>query len=263
MSLTHRDLKDLRALSHKKQRFSQGRFLIEGMRLVRDALLSSADIEQVLVSDKFAAGSAWPDLEHQARATSAAIVPITEIQARQLGDTRTPQGIFAAIKMPAVLNQPAPILAPPVLILDDITDPGNLGTILRTAEWFGVRTVLLTAASADVHNPKVVRGGMGAHFHLPVLWQGEPTKIAQALSDDELTVLGATMTGKPLDQLPPTEKGWALVIGSEAHGLGEFWSERLDLALTIPGFGAVESLNAAVAAGIILHYLQRDTQHSE
>jgi TrmH family RNA methyltransferase len=266
MSLSHRELKDLRALRQKKQRLSQGRFLIEGMRLVRESLLSSADIEQVLVSDQFAIGNTWPDLEHQARDKSVTVVPITETQAQQLADTRNAQGIFAAIKIPAVLNQPSPPIVPPVLILDDIHDPGNLGTILRTTEWFGVQTVLLTATSADAYNPKVVRGGMGAHFHLPALWQGEPMKIAPAVRDENLVVLGATMTGKPLDQLPPMNKNWALVIGGEAHGLSglsEFWSERLDLALTIPGSGSLESLNAAVAAGIILHYLYRGTRHPE
>jgi TrmH family RNA methyltransferase len=263
MSLSHRELKDLRSLRQKKQRLSQGRFLIEGMRLVREALLSGAEIEQVLVSSKFAAGNAWPVLEHQVRDRSVTVIQITETQAQQLADTLNPQGLFATIKIPALLNQPSPPILPPVLILDDITDPGNLGTILRTAVWFGVQTALLTATSADALNPKVVRGGMGAHFHLPALWQGEPMKIARALGDEDIMVLGATMDGKPLDQLPPVKKNWALVIGSEAHGLSEFWSERLDLALTIPGTGSVESLNAAVAAGIILHYLHQGTRQPE
>lgn len=263
MSLSQRDLKDLRALGEKKYRLSQGRFLIEGMRLAKEALLSNAAIEQILVSDKFVSGTAWPALEAEARTRKLAVTPVTEIQAQQLGETRNPQGIFATVKLPTVLKKTAPPVIPPVLVLDDIADPGNLGTILRTADWFGVQTVLLSAPSTDAYNPKVVRGGMGAHFHLPVLWQGETPKIAQALSDTDIMLLGASLTGQALDRLPPMKNNWALVIGSEAHGLSKFWSERLDLALTIPGTGSVESLNAAVAAGIILNYLHRGYQHPE
>jgi TrmH family RNA methyltransferase len=259
MSLSHRELKNLRALSRKKQRLSQGCYLIEGLRLTREAVFSTADIDRILVSDKFASGHAWPALEAQAGSRGITITPITADQSDQLGATQHPQGIFAIVEMPVTLNRPLPPAIPPALILDGIADPGNLGTLLRTAEWFGIRSVLLTAASADVYNPKVVRGGMGAHFHLPVIWQGEPLKIARALESEDFLLLGATMDGGPLDQLPPINRRWALVIGSEAHGLGEFWQARLDKALTIPAAGSGESLNAAVAAGIILHYLQ---QHS-
>ena len=259
MSLSHRELKHLRALSRKKQRHLQGRFLIEGLRLTREALFSDAGIDQILVSDKFSAGPAWPELEARAGSREITIVPITTVQSDQLGATQHPQGIFAVVEIPSLLNRPHPPVLPPALILDGISDPGNLGTLLRTAEWFGVQSVLLAAAGADVYNPKVVRSGMGAHFHLPAVWQGDPLKIAQELESGGILLIGAAMDGETLDQLPPMKHSWALVIGSEAHGLSEYWKERLDIALTIPGAGSGESLNAAVAAGIILHYLQQQS----
>ena len=204
--------------------------------MVKEALSSEAVIERVLVSDKFAAGPAWPELEASSRDTT--IISITETQAQQLGDTRHPQEIFAVLKIPVAHSKPHPPVIPPVLILDGISDPGNLGTLLRTAEWFGVRTVLASATSADVYNPKVVRSGMGAHFYLPALWQGESMKIPPVLGSKDILLLGATLTGKLLDQLPSLGQNWALVIGSEAHGLSELWSERLDIALTISGAGS-------------------------
>ena len=259
MSLSRRELKTLRALNRKKQRLLQGCFLIEGLRLTREALFSNAVIAQILVTDKFAAGPAWPELEAHAGSRGITIVPITTVQSDQLGATQHPQGIFAVVDIPSLLNRPHPPLFPPALILDGISDPGNLGTLLRTAEWFGAQSVLLTHAGADVYNPKVVRSGMGAHFHLPAIWQGDPMKIAQELESGSILLIGATMDGETLDQLAHLKDKWALVIGSEAHGLSEFWRERLDHSLTIPGSGSGESLNAAVAAGIILHYLQQQS----
>lgn len=257
MSLSRRELKNLRALSRKKPRHLQGRFLIEGLRLTREALFSNAGIDRILVSDKFAAGPAWPELADHAGPRGITVVPITAVQSDQLGATQHPQGIFAVIEIPSIWNQPQPPILLPALVLDGISDPGNLGTLLRTAEWFGVQSVLLAASGADAYNPKVVRSAMGAHFHLPAIWQGDPAKIAPELESADLLLLGAAMDGEALDQLPPMQHTWALVIGSEAHGLSEFWQERLDIALTIPGTGSGESLNAAVAAGIILQYLQQ------
>ncbi|MFB0515711.1 MAG: TrmH family RNA methyltransferase, partial [Candidatus Neomarinimicrobiota bacterium] len=135
------------------------------------------------------------------------------------------------------------------------TDPGNMGTLLRTADWFAIPTVWVSQASADVFNPKVLRGGMGAHFHIPNLWQGDLAVPAQQISAEGIILLGATMDGRPLDQIAAPGQAWALVVGSEAHGLSPFWRGCLDEAVTIPGAGRAESLNASVATGIILHYL--------
>jgi len=186
---------------------------------------------------------------------------ITEVQAQQLATTRQPQGIFAVIK---ISSEPPPLeqlLKPPILIMDDISDPGNLGTLLRTADWYGVPTVWISRASTDVYNPKVLRGGMGAHFHLPTLWQDDPISVADELKSKDITLLGAALSGKPLEQLRLRGKNWALVIGSEARGLSTCWRQRLDEAVTIPGYGQAESLNAAVAGGIILQRLLGSGNH--
>ena len=256
MPTSQRAFKDLRALRLKKHRLAQGRCLVEGTRLVAEALRSPTGVQQVLVTAGFARSRAWPAVEAGVQTRGLEPVSLTDTQAGQLADTRHPQGIFAVVRLPAEPPRPEQLYQPPILILDDIADPGNLGTLLRTADWFGVPTVWVSLKSADIYNPKVLRGGMGAHFHLPGLWQGDMAACAEQLTARGITLLGAMLNGRSLDQVEPPGKAWALVIGSEARGLGPFWRESLDEAVTIPGAGQAESLNAAVAGGIILHYLQ-------
>ncbi len=256
MPLTQRAFKDLRALWLKKHRLAQGRCLVEGARLAAEALRSPTDVRQVLTTAVFARSEAWPAVEALVQSRGLEPVSLTGTQAEQLADTRHPQGIFAVVGLPAEPPRPEQLYRPPILILDDIADPGNLGTLLRTADWFGIPAVWVSQESAEIYNPKVLRGGMGAHFHLPGLWQGDLAACAEQLAAKGITLLGAGLDGRPLDQVEPPGKSWALVVGSEARGLGTFWRERLDEVVTIPGPGQAESLNAAVAAGIILHYLQ-------
>ncbi len=253
MPLSRTDLQSLRSLAQKKHRHGQGRLLVEGSRLVGEALESTATVERLLGTDGFQQSEAWARLGQAAARHGLLPEMITATQAEQLSDTPHPQGIFAVVRWP--FGADSLTIQPPLLILDGIADPGNLGNILRTADWFGVPTVWVSRESADVTNPKVVRGGMGAHFHLPNLWQGDLAAQAQQLETAGVTLIGATMDGGPLNEVKPPPTSWALVLGSEAKGLSPFWRERLDVAVTIPGHGQGESLNVAVAAGIALHYL--------
>ncbi|MEE9161767.1 MAG: RNA methyltransferase [Candidatus Neomarinimicrobiota bacterium] len=256
MPLTQRALKDLRALRLKKHRLARGQALVEGARLVGEALNSQAEVGQVLMTADFARSGQAVALESPLHARHLAATTITSVQAEQLADTRQPQGVFAVVALP---TEPPPLqrlLRPPILILDHIADPGNLGTLLRTAHWFGLQAVWVSAGSADISSPKVLRGGMGAHFRLPALWQGDLAPLADGLPGAGITVLGASLGSHPLESLSISGDKWALVVGSEARGLGEFWRHRLDQAVSIGGAGRAESLNVAVAAGIILHYLR-------
>ncbi|MFC1543340.1 TrmH family RNA methyltransferase [Candidatus Neomarinimicrobiota bacterium] len=255
MPLIHRELKELRALRLKKYRREQGRCLVEGARLVAEALQSQVEVEQVLVTAGFTGSDLWAAIETDAQSRGLEPITITDVQAEQLADTRQPQGIYAVVRLPAGPPLPEQLYQPPILILDDIADPGNLGTLLRTADWFGMPTVWISRESADIYNPKVLRGGMGAHFHIPTLWQGDVTTQAGQLPEKGILLLGAALDGVLLEQFKPSDNGWALVIGSEARGLSTFWRERLDVTVTIPGTGQAESLNAAVAGGIILNHL--------
>ena len=254
MPLSRADIQSLRALAGKKDRLASGKMLIEGARLAAEALQAPGTVERLMVTDAFLAGDEWSRLAGLAGQQGLVPDSISAKQAEQLSQTRSPQGIFALLDWP--LRAPGKTaVAPPVLVLDAIADPGNLGTLLRTADWFGLPSVYVSADSADITNPKVVRSAMGAHFHLPQLLQGDLMELPRQLADRGVPILGAVLDGEPAAELTPLSE-WALVLGSEAHGLSPFWLERLDRRLTVAGGGAAESLNVTVAAGILLHRLR-------
>ncbi len=251
-----RELKDLRLLRHKKYRQAQRRYLLEGARLVVEALASGAPVRQIFYTADFIASDFWQEISSAAAARSIPLVEITPSQAGILRTTRHTQGVFAVLPLPDPPGDPARLLEAPILVLDDISDPGNLGTLLRIADWFGMPTVWISAASADLFNPKVVRGAMGAHFHIKNIRQGDLEPHSRLLAEHHIFCLGAVIHGEHLGSFAPVDDDWALVLGNEARGLSTQWQKRLDREVGILGIGTAESLNVSVAAGIILYQLR-------
>lgn len=257
MPLSVADLKALRSLAQKKFRQSAGKIVIEGARLIETALQSSAEVERVICTEDYLRRENGSALSALAQQRGVRVESLTPTQAEQLGQTRSPQGVFAVVAWDSAPAQP--IVSPPALIIDGVADPGNVGTLLRTADWFGLATVCLSGDSADLTNPKVVRGGMGAHFHLPHLYQGDILPIVDAARSADMALIGSVLDGTPIDiwltRSPIADSNWALVVGNEARGLSEAMLKRIDHAVTIGGAGSAESLNVTVAAGIMLHHL--------
>ncbi len=251
-----RELKDLRLLRHKKYRQAQRRYLLEGARLVVEALDSGAPVKQIFYTSDFTTAEFWQEISPAAGARDIPLVEITPLQADILRTTRHTQGVFAVLPLPDPPRDPAELLEAPIMVLDDISDPGNLGTLMRIADWFGMPTVWISAASADLFNPKVVRGAMGAHFHIKNIYKGDLEPLSGLLAESHIFCLGAAIHGDPLDSFGPVGDDWALVLGNEARGLSKHWQKRLDRAVKIPGLGSAESLNVSVAAGIILYQLR-------
>ncbi len=249
-------IKFARSLSRKQGRAAAGQFLLEGTRLIREAI--GAGFVPALVLYERAAF----DTDARLRALVVALQKQTrelyEVSAtvmRALADTETPQGIAAVFPSPAL---PLPASAQHVLILDRIRDPGNLGTILRTAWAANADAALLAPETADALNPKVVRAAMGAHFHLPVRaasWHD----IAQQVKNIPRIYL-ADAAGEIVytraDWSPPV----ALIISNETEGASSEARAMATATLSIPMPGSAESLNAAVAAGILLFEQVRDLQ---
>ncbi|MBK6524194.1 MAG: RNA methyltransferase [Crocinitomicaceae bacterium] len=139
--------------------------------------------------------------------------------------------------------------------MDEIKDPGNLGTILRTADWFGINTVLASENCVDLYNPKVIQASMGAVYRINYI-QDSLQKVLPDLKKSGFKLVGAAMQGKDLYTYSYPEK-LALVMGSESHGISEKTNSLLDETLTIPKFGETESLNVGVAAAIILSHFRQ------
>ncbi len=256
-------IKSLRALYERRGRQEAGAYLIEGVRLVEEAL--RAGIKPRLsyyCPSLLAATPRGADLLARLTALSAAMsVESEELSERALAaaaDTVTPQGILAVAPLP---SSPAiPPHASLILILDGLQDPGNLGTILRTALAAAVGAVITSPGSADPYAPKVVRAGMGAHFRLPILADVPWPEIARRTAGRQI-LLAAPVDGIPYDQVD-WRRPTALIIGGEAQGAGTQAASLATARVTIPMAAQVESLNAAIAAGVLLFAAYRQSMSS-
>jgi RNA methyltransferase, TrmH family len=248
----------LRDLQRRKARERRGLVVAEGRRLVEDALAAGASVEALLVADDVAAGQAAPLLEEaQRRAIRSEVTPRRDFNA--LADTETPSGVLAVIEW-----QPLSLAAvrPPdvgrrrALVIDGVQDPGNVGTMVRSAFALGAWLTVALDGTADVRGPKVVRGSMGALFRHQVATATFEEWQAYA-AQERVAVWVAAAEGEPLDALPPQPGSLALVVGNEGQGVRAAWRDTPHRTLTIPMRAGADSLNAAVAAGILLYELSR------
>lgn len=242
-SLQNERVKRAHALmTSAKARRKADQIAIEGARLIRDALRSGCQPDFILYDpDAVQIDSIIPDTVITAMALPASAAVIRHIAA-----TETPQGVIG------VFPTPTPALPQPldrVLVLDAIGDPGNLGTLLRSARAAGVQAVLLAPGCADAWSPKALRAGMGAHFALPAL-EASWTRIALLCSG--LHIRLADMTGDAAYDQADWRSPWALIVGSEAHGASEQAEALARQRVYIPMEQDAESLNAAIAASVIL-----------
>ncbi|MEE9464579.1 MAG: RNA methyltransferase, partial [Candidatus Neomarinimicrobiota bacterium] len=224
-----------------------------------EAFKSGAAINEVFYTPEFPKSEFWCAIYASAKPKEIPMVEISPTQAAMIRSTQHTQGVFAVLPL---LPRPNPaldhsqLLKTPILVLDDITDPGNMGTLLRIADWFGMPTIWISERSADLYNPKVVRAAAGAHFHVKNLYQGDLNPLSGLLTEHRIICLGATIHGEHLGLLTLPDDNWALVLGNEARGLSLEWQKRLAREIKVPGAGAAESLNVSVAAGIILYQLR-------
>jgi len=242
-------IQQIRNLQQKsKERTNSGLFVVDGVRLLEEAVEADWKIEFVFFSENLSdrGFSIVDNLKVKNIEVDEIPYPLME----KISDTNHPQGIIAVVQQRII---PFTTQLNFVLICDAIRDPGNLGTILRTADAANVQAVLVAPNSADIYSPKVVRSGMGAHFHIPIRqvdWQeingicrdpSNPLKVFVANAD-------ASLSCWETDLKQPV----ALVVGSEAHGPGQEALQLADHAIKIPMPGKSESLNAAIATGIII-----------
>lgn len=228
-------------------------FLLEGERLVRDALEEHISISHLIVSD--ARLYHYNSLITACEEANIQVYVSTAKQFLKLTDTRQPQGIAAVapIPSPAGVDDAALSSEVPVVALHGIADPGNLGTIIRAMDWFGIPLLLLSSGSVEPWNPKVVRSAMGSMFRVRICHYDTEEELLRIAHTAGRTLLAAVAEGGqalPRLHVPPRP---LLVLGSEAHGLPAPLLDSAHNAVTIPGSGAAESLNLAMSATILLY----------
>jgi TrmH family RNA methyltransferase len=237
-SRSNERVKEARGLLLRKERKSSGLHLIESDKLLREAIASGARVVTIFVEQDYA--FAPPD--------GAQVYIVTRAVLESLCESRTPQGVVAVVQTPP-LTPPDAYPEGLIVALDGVQDPGNVGGILRSADAFGAKGVLLSPACADAYAPKTLRAAMGSTYHLPV-WQGELALELEKMKRQGFTALCGDLRGS--DTIPALSAGVALVIGSEGGGVGADVAaqcERYRLTMR----GRAESLNASVAAGVLLY----------
>ena len=242
-------VKGLRSLRDHKGRASAGRFLVEGEVMLREALKCGLVIQDALAEESF---SAFAE-ELSAAGARAFIVPRSLLEA--VCDTRTPQGVCASFDLPV----PLPLALAParIVALDGTQDPGNVGTIWRTADAAGFQGLLLGAGCADPLSPKVQRAAMGSGFRIPFMQTEDLPAALSELRRRGWGVVASDLHGSDFYRHPDPGAKFILVVGSEAHGISDATRQSADMLLKLPMRGGAESLNAAVAAGIMMYELTK------
>ena len=252
--LSKEKLKRLTKLKTKKGRTTQGKFLIEGLRLSEEAAESLWPIESVLFTRSFEGRTRGKKLLKKLEKLNAELIPVKNQVLSKLSDTVTVQGIMCVVetKRPPVENLWRQHIKV-IVALEGISDPGNVGTLIRTADSFEADAVLLSDDTVELYNPKVVRSSMGSIFHLPVFDEVDLEKTIPELKKRKFKIFGTHVKqGKGVDELEPSGK-ICLLIGSEAEGLNKKLLQLCDEIIHIPTYGKAESLNVAVAGGILLY----------
>ena len=255
MSLTKNRIREIRSLSQKKVRDELNLFVVEGLRLVRDAAESSFDIPEAFSTAAFEASPAGGDLMGLLRARGASCQQVTHRELSQFADTVNAQGVLAVVrKRDESAGELIRRIAPPALVvaLDGIADPGNLGSIVRTCDWFGAGGILPGRTSVDLYNPKVVRSTMGGIFHVPVVTGLDLPECVVQAKEQGYAVYVTDPSADLFDGDVHFSERSLVVFGNEARGVSGDLSRLADERVAIRRYGVGESLNVGVACGILL-----------
>lgn len=231
-----------KALKDRKGRRESGCFLVEGRKMVEEALASAFDVETVLVQE----GMELPD------GLTMPVYELPEYVLAAVCDTKTPQGIAAVVRMK---EQSA--LGKHIVVLDGVQDPGNVGTIIRTADAAGLDGVLLSNQCADVFSPKVLRATMGSIFRMNLRTTDDLPGELTKLREKGYSILSSQLDGTPFYEREKVAEQFALVIGNEGNGVSEQVQQTATHRVRLPMRGGAESLNAAIAAAIMMYELMR------
>ena len=238
--VTKSELKYIQSLSDKKVRLETGCFIAEGVKLVGEMIAAGYPLKAVYALDSWES----PD----------ATLEVTRIEAFELEKMsmlQTPNQVLAVAMMPQK-KEAIDLAGPLTIVLDGIQDPGNMGTIIRTADWFGITQIVASEDTVDVYNPKVIGATMGSFMRVSVTYKN----LAEWIPTVKLPVYGALLEGENVFTIKAPQKG-LLVIGSEGKGIRENILDFITHPVTIPKIGEAESLNAGIAAGIIVAQLTR------
>lgn len=254
-SLSNPQIKNLALLQKKaKERKEQGIFVIEGRKMFEEAK-SAKLLVKAYASESFYDEITSVDPLYFAEVDYEII---TDQVFKEVAETMTPQGILGTVRIASYnLDGMLAVNDACLLVLEDIRDPGNLGTMIRTAEGAGITGIILNSSCVDIYNPKVIRATMGSIYRVPFIYTEQLIDTLQRIKKQDFVIYAAHLLGIPYDTEGSFRKKCAFLIGNEANGLSEVVSSAADVLIKIPMAGKVESLNAAVAASILMYEAAR------
>ena len=246
-------IKHLKKLKEKKYRDEYGEYTVEGIKLVKEAFKEKANIKQLIICDGCNSEIIESHLKYEMAKFDFVYVP--ENIFKMISNVVNPQGVLAVIGKNTidVANKDNISLTDDIILaLDDIQDPGNLGTILRTADSVGLKQILISKGTADPYNPKVVRSTMGAIFRINIIECDNLKEILEYLHEKNYKIMCTSLEAKETIYQTNYNKK-VIVIGNEANGVSKDIQKMADEKVIIPMLGKTESLNASVATGVILY----------
>ena len=244
-----------RDLRRRRARERQRLFVAEGVRAVEELLASPLAVTGLLVAPQLTDAPRGEALLETARRRAVDLTRVDEREFASAAETESPQGVLAIAEIPERRLTDLELAAQArLVVLDAVQDPGNVGTILRTSAALGAAAVLAMPGTVDLWNAKVVRSAMGALFHNPAFMCTWP-ELDTFRASSAVALWGADAQGTPLDRLSPPDR-LAIAVGNEGAGLSEAGRERVGQLVSIPIGSTVESLNVAVATGILLYQLR-------
>lgn len=254
--MAHNLVRLIRNLQRRNARRRQTLAVVEGVRLVEESLEVGLSFEGAAVSPALDRTERGAKLLASLHGVGVAIEQVSERELDELADTDTPQGIVAVVQPPVWTVRDVSVEAgAPVLVLDGVQDPGNVGALIRTASALGGGGVILLPGSARLTHPKVLRAAMGTSFRLPTVHLGTE-EFREWLAQEDVTLWATSTRGRSVAELPRPER-LALLVGNEGAGIGIELEALAAATVGIPIAQDVDSLNVAVAAGIILYEVAR------
>jgi TrmH family RNA methyltransferase len=240
--LSKNEVKYIQSLRHKKSRDDEGVFIAEGPKMMHELMANDFEIVKAY---------SLPEWLERNQQTKGVVTEVVLSDLERITNLKTPNEVLVIAKKKAFNYEPV-IPGQFTLLLDGIQDPGNMGTIIRIADWFGVTQVVASESSVELYNPKVVQATMGSICRVNVWYK----KVEDWLAKVSVPVYGALLDGKSIYEVDTATEG-VLVIGNESRGISEEVLRLISQPVTIPKIGGAESLNAAVATGIILSHMRR------
>ena len=251
-------IKEIKALKEKKYRDRKGLYFIEGIRFIEEALKEKELINKVLVSEKITEVKGGSEILKQLEeADSRNVYTVPDKLYLEVTDTENPQGILAVMSKKSVGIESVYDDKNFFVVLDSIQDPGNMGTIIRTADAAGATAVIVSKGCVDVYNPKVLRSTMGSIFHIPICYCENILEGLQSLKEKGITLCAAHLDGEKSYFDLNNKDNIAVIIGNEANGISDSVAAISDELVKIPMEGKSESLNASVAAGLLIYEVLR------